>query len=122
VPSTSRTTEVIHRYTCTIHDGEQCDGHCAVTPEAILSYADIITDVSGKQPATSLPELADQLDVSYMRMEDAGIDGADDVGWAAVFVGEAADTTGIKQALLLKKARDRLTGLRDMVGQYRDAD
>ncbi|WP_251054637.1 hypothetical protein [Streptomyces sp. ISL-66] len=24
----------VHRYTCTIHDGQGCDGHCGPLPEA----------------------------------------------------------------------------------------
>ncbi|MEZ3180766.1 hypothetical protein KYY02_19360 [Streptomyces pimonensis] len=120
MPSSVEITD--HRYRCTVHDGEQCDGHCVVTPESILAVADIVTDVTEQPAATSLSELADQLDAAYMRMEDAGIDGAEDVGRAAVFIGEAADATGSEQAILLAKARGLLSGLRDLVEQYRNTD
>ncbi|WP_405444583.1 hypothetical protein [Streptomyces erythrochromogenes] len=33
IPRTHDDGTPIHRYTCTIHDGERCDGHCGHAPD-----------------------------------------------------------------------------------------
>lgn len=121
MPSTDHVGEFIHRYTCTIHDGDGCDGHCAVTVAGLISwYAPILADVIHQTPATTLTDFADQISSASMRMTDAGITDAEWLESAAVYLDEAASSTGPEQAAWLKKARDALNGVTDMVDEYRD--
>lgn len=111
----------IHRYDCTVHDGDGCDGHCLVTPQLFLSwYADDITPVSEQPAATTLTELAAQLGCAAGHLTDAGINQADDWETAATLVSSAADATGLDQHSLLKRASSLLYGHTDAVDEYRD--
>lgn len=118
----AQATELLHRYDCTIHDGNDgCDGHCAVTPSLLLSwYADDIAFVAEEPPATTLASFAEQLSTASHRMDNARIHGAEDLESASVYVSGAANTPGIEQAVLLKQASGQLSGLADMVDEYRD--
>lgn len=118
--STGQTTEFVHRYSCTIHDGDGCDGHCAVTVDQLIAdYAHAIADVTGKAPATTIAGFIDQIDAASSRMHDAGIDEAEALANAATYLHVSAEVDGDEQAGLLKKARDVLTGLTVLVDEYR---
>ncbi len=115
------TTALPHRYDCTIHDGNGCDGHCAVTPELLISwYADDIAFAAEESPATALEAFAAQVGTAGSRMEDAGINNAEDLDTASTYLADAANASGVDQAVLLKRAADLLNDLSDMVGEYRD--
>ncbi|MFJ9633764.1 hypothetical protein ACIRU8_39330 [Streptomyces sp. NPDC101175] len=113
--------ELAHRYSCTIHDGDGCDGHCAVTPELLISwYADDIAFVAEDSPAASLAEFAGQVGTAGSRMEDAGINNAEDFDTAATYLNDAVSLAGVEQAVLLKRAAGLLNNVTDMVDEYRD--
>ena len=115
------TTALSHRYSCTIHDGQACDGHCAITPELLLSwYADDIAFVASDRPATTLADFVSQLGTAGSRMEDAGINNAEDLETAATYLNDADRLSGVEQAVLLKQAADLLNDVTDMVDEYRD--
>jgi hypothetical protein len=115
------TTELIHRYDCTAHDGEGCDGHCAVTVDKLLAwYADDIAAVAEESPATTLEDFAAQVGTAGSRMEGVGINNAEDLDTASTYLADAASLTGVEQAVLLKRASDLLNDVTDMVGEYRD--
>lgn len=115
------TTELIHRYGCTIHDGEACDGHCAVTAKLLISwYGDDIAFVAGESTATTLEDFASQVSTAGSRMEDVGINNAEDLDTASTYLSDAATTSGTEQAVLLKRASDLLNSVTDMVDEYRD--
>jgi len=115
------TTDIVHRYSCTIHDGEGCDGHCAVTPALIISwYGDDIAFVASGRPAATLSEFAAQVGTAGSRMEDAGINNAEDLGTASTYLADAANASGTEQAVLLQRASDLLNDVTDMVDEYRD--
>lgn len=115
------TTELIHRYDCTAHDGDGCDGHCAITPELLISwYADDIAFAAEESPATTLAEFASQVGTAGSRMEDVGINNAEDLDTAATYLSDAASLTSVEQSVLLKQASDLLNDVTDMVGEYRD--
>lgn len=119
--STGPTAELTHRYTCTAHDGEGCDGHCAVTPDKLLAwYAADIAFPAENTPATTLEAFASQLGTASDRMQDAGINNAEDLETAATYIADAAHLTGVEQAVLLKRASDLLSDVADMVDEYRD--
>jgi hypothetical protein len=114
-------TALVHRYDCTAHDGENCDGHCAITPAQILAwYADDIAAVTEEAPATTLQDFATQVATAGSRMEDAGINNAEDLDTASTYLGDAANLSGTDQAVLLKQASDLLNDVTDMVDEYRD--
>lgn len=114
-------TDVIHRYSCTKHDGEGCDGHCAVTPALLISwYAEGIAFVAEEAPATTLEAFASQVGTAGSRMEDVGINNAEDLDTAATYLADAVNASGTEQAVLLKRAGDLLNDVRDMVDEYRD--
>lgn len=114
-------TDVIHRYTCTTHDGEACDGHCAVTPALLISwYGDDIAFVAGEPSATTLEDFASQVGTAGSRMEDVGINNAEDLDTASTYLNDAANTSGTDQAVLLQRASDLLNSVTDMVDEYRD--
>ncbi|MGW2724825.1 hypothetical protein [Streptomyces sp. NPDC001492] len=114
-------TELVHRYTCTVHDGDGCDGHCLVTPELFLGwFANDITPVSEQPAATTLADLAAQMGCAAGHFADAGINQADDWETAATLVGSAADANGIEQHSLLKQASRLLHGHTDAVDEYLD--
>jgi hypothetical protein len=114
-------TDVIHRYSCTKHDEEACDGHCAVTPALIISwYGDDIAFVAEEPPATTLEAFASQVGTAGSRMEDAGINNAEDLDTASTYLADAANASGTVQAVLLKQASDLLNSVSDMVDEYRD--
>jgi hypothetical protein len=86
-------------------------------------YADAIATVTEKAPATTVADFADQLDTAGLRLDDAGIQGAEGLVTAAIYLAdttEAAEASGIEPAVLLKRARDLLSGVPDMVDEYRD--
>lgn len=115
------TTVLSHRYDCTIHDGQACDGHCAITPELLLSwYADDIAFVASDRPAATLADFVPQLGTAASRMEDAGINNAEDLETAATYLNDADRLSGVQQAVLLKQAADLLNDVTDMVDEYRD--
>jgi hypothetical protein len=115
------TTATEHRYSCTAHDGEGCDGHCAVTAELLISwYGDDIAFVASDRPATTLADFASQVSAAGSRMEDAGINNAEDLDTASTYLSDAATVSGTEQAVLLKRASDLLNDLTDMVDEYRD--
>jgi hypothetical protein len=119
--TTAQDTAPIHRYTCTVHDGDGCDGHCAVTPKLLISwYADDIAFVAEESPATTLTGFIGQLGTAGSRMEDVGINNAEDLDTAATYLNDAATLTGNDQAVLLKQASNLLNNLSDMVDEYRD--
>ena len=114
------TTALSHRYDCTTHDGEACDGHCAITPALLLGwYADDIAFVAEESPATTLADFASQVGTAGSRMEDAGINNAEDLDTAATYLNDAANASGTDQAVLLKRASDLLNDVSDMVDEYR---
>jgi hypothetical protein len=113
-------TDLVHRYNCTIHDGDDCDGHCTVTPSLLLSwYAVEVAFVAGAAPATTLDAFADQLSLASCRMDDAGVDDAEDLEVPAIYIADAAEANGDEQAALLKRASRLLVGLTEMVDEYR---
>jgi hypothetical protein len=115
------TTALTHRYDCTAHDGQNCDGHCAITPAQILAwYADDIAFAAEASPAATLQDFATQVAAAGSRMEDAGINNAEDLDTASTYLGDAANTSGQEQAVLLKRASDLLNDVTDMVDEYRD--
>jgi hypothetical protein len=115
------TTALTHRYDCTIHDGGGCDGHCAITVGKLLAwYAEDIAFVASDRPATNLAEFVTQLGTAGSRMEDAGINNAEDLDTAATYLNDADRLTGNDQAVLLKRAADLLNDVADMVDEYRD--
>ena len=115
------TTALSHRYDCTIHDGDGCDGHCAITADKLLGwYADDIAFVADETPATTLEDFATQVGTAGSRMEDAGINNAEDLDTASTYLNDAANASGTDQAVLLKRASDLLNDVSDMVGEYRD--
>jgi hypothetical protein len=115
------TTALPHRYTCTIHDGDHCDGHCTITPKLLISwYADDIAFAAEEPPATTLEAFAAQVGAAGSRMEDVGINNAEDLDTASTYLADAANASGVDQAVLLKRAADLLNGLSDMVDEYRD--
>lgn len=112
---------IVHRYDCTIHDGDGCDGHCAITVDLLLSwYADDIAFVAEESPATTLEAFAAQVGTAGSRMEDAGINNAEDLDTASIYLADAANASGIEQAVLLKRAADLLNDVTDLVDEYRD--
>ncbi|MFD9443392.1 hypothetical protein [Streptomyces sp. NPDC060001] len=114
-------TATTHRYDCTTHDGDVCDGHCAVTVDKLLSwYADDIAFVADQKPADTLADFIGQIGTAGGRMEEVGINNAEDLDTAATYLNDAANLTGNDQAVLLKQASDLLSDLTDMVGEYRD--
>jgi hypothetical protein len=115
------TTVLSHRYDCTIHDSNTCDGHCAITVDLLLGwYADDIAFVAEESPATTLEAFATQVAEAGSRMEDAGINNAEDLDTASTYLADAANASGIEQAVLLKRASSLLNDVRDMVDEYRD--
>ncbi len=114
-------TALVHRFDCTIHDGDGCDGHCAVTVAALLAwYADDIAFVAEETPATTLGEFVAQLGTAGSRMEDAGINNAEDLDTAATYLNDADSLTGDDRAVLFKRASNLLNDVADMVDEYRD--
>lgn len=114
-------TALTHRYDCTVHDGDGCDGHCAITVDQLLAwYADDIASVTEEAPATTLDGFATQVGTAGSRMEDAGINNAEDLDTASTYLNDAATLTGNDQAVLLKRASDLLNDVTDMVDEYRD--
>lgn len=114
-------TDVIHRYSCTKHDGEDCDGHCAITPALIISwYGDDIAFVAEETTATTLEAFASQVGTAGSRMQDAGINNAEDLDTASTYLADAANASGTEQAVLLQRASDLLNDVTDMVDEYRD--
>jgi len=112
---------IVHRYDCAIHDGDGCDGHCAVTVDKLLGwYADDIAFAVEEAPATTLEAFATQVGTAGGRMEDVGINNAEDLDTAATYLNDAANASGTDQAVLLKRASDLLNDVRDMVDEYRD--
>ena len=115
------TAELIHRYDCTAHDGDGCDGHCAVTVDKLLSwYADDVAFVAEETPATTLEAFAAQVGTAGSRMEDVGINNAEDLDTASTYLADATKASGTEQAVLLKRASDLLNDVTDMVDEYRD--
>lgn len=115
------TTDLVHRYSCTIHDGEGCDGHCAVTAKLLISwYGDDIAFVASDRPATTLEAFASQVGTAGSRMEDAGINNAEDLDTASTYLNDAANASGTEQAVLIERASDLLNSVTDMVDEYRD--
>lgn len=118
--TTTETIELAHRYDCTAHDGTGCDGHCAVTADQLLAwYADDIAMAADDSPATTLETFAAQLGTASSRMQDAGINNAEDLETAATYIGDAANLAGTEQAVLLKQASDLLNHVSDMADEYR---
>ncbi|MCX5365918.1 hypothetical protein OG864_45290 [Streptomyces sp. NBC_00124] len=114
------TTALTHRYDCTTHDGSGCDGHCAITPQLLISwYAADIAFVASDRPATTLEDFASQVGTAGSRMEDVGINNAEDLETAATYLADAVSLAGDDQAVLLKRASDLLSDVTDMVGEYR---
>jgi hypothetical protein len=117
-------TDFIHRYSCTVHDGDGCDGHCIPRlADLVTAYAQTVADITEKTPATTHTDFVDQLSTASSRMTDAGINGAEDLETAAIYladIDEAAEASGIGQAVLLKRARSLLAGLTDMADEYRE--
>lgn len=115
------TTELIHRYDCTVHDGDGCDGHCAVTVDTLLAwYANDVALATEEVPATDLAGFISQLGTAGSRMEDVGINNAEDLETAATYLNDAIGLSGVEQAVLLKRAADLLNDVTDMVDEYRD--
>jgi hypothetical protein len=115
-----QSTSLVHRYTCTIHDGEQCDGHCTVTADQLIAtYAHSIAEVTEQAPATTLTDFIDQIDAASSHMYDAGIAEAEFLGNAATYLSVSTETSGDERDGLLKKARDTLTGLPILIAEYR---
>jgi hypothetical protein len=93
----------------------------ALTPKLLLSrHADDIAFVAEEAPATDLNEFASQVGTAGSRMEDAGINNAEDLDTASTYLADAANATGTEQAVLLKRAADLLTDVSGMVDEYRD--
>jgi hypothetical protein len=114
------TTTLAHRASCTIHDGDGCDGHCAITADLLISwYGDDIAFVAEEAPATTLDAFASQVGTAGSRMEDVGINNAEDLDTASTYLADAAGSSGIDQAVLLKQASDLLNDVTDMVDEYR---
>ena len=115
------TTELIHRYTCTTHDGDSCDGHCVPAVDTLISwYADDLAFVTEEPAATTPESFVAQLGTASSRMEDAGINNAEDLETAATYLNDALALTGNEQAALLDQARKLLNSVTDMVDEYRD--
>lgn len=115
------TTALSHRYDCSIHDGDGCDGHCAITVDKLLAwYADDIAFVTEEKPATTLEAFVGQVRTAGSRMEDVGINNAEDLDTASTYLNDAATASGTDQAVLLKRASDLLNDVSDMVAEYRD--
>ncbi len=92
-----------------------------VTARDILrQYADDIAFAAGEAPATTLEDFATQVATAGSRMEDAGINNAEDLDTASTYLNDAANASGTDQAVLLKRAGDLLNGVSDMVDEYRD--
>lgn len=124
--TTLQDTSTIHRYSCTIHDGEGCDGHCGATPEQLIhQYADLLAEFLKEDPTTTITRFADQCGTAGLRLDDAGIDGAEALADAGIFLhdlDEASQLTGITREVLLERSRNTLRDLPGMVGQFRQAD
>jgi hypothetical protein len=86
----------------------------------LAQYAADIAFVAEEPPAANLTDFATQLGAAGSRMEDAGINNAEDLDTASIYLAEAANTTGVDQDALLKRARDLLNDVHDMVDEYRD--
>lgn len=88
-------------------------------PSLLSKYADDIAYVAEEPPATGLTDFATQLSTAGSRMEDAGINNAEDLDTASTYLADAANASGTEQALLLKRAADLLKDVSDMVDEYR---
>ncbi|QTD97002.1 hypothetical protein [Streptomyces cyanogenus] len=121
MPASAQTaSEHVHRYRCTIHDGDGCDSHCDVTVDQLIAqHADTVAAVIGQAPATTLADFVNQISTASCRMYDAGIVEAEFLEDAAIYLGVSTETSGDEQAGLMKKARDTLTGLAALVDEYR---
>lgn len=86
----------------------------------LARYASDIAFVVEDSPAATLIGFATQLDTAASRMADAGINNAEDLETAAVYLNDAANASGDEQAVLLKRASDLLGDATDMVDEYRD--
>ncbi|MEU6552081.1 hypothetical protein ABZ915_17620 [Streptomyces sp. NPDC046915] len=120
-PTAQQDSERVHRYTCTIHDGDGCDGHCHPDVATLISwYADDLAFVTEETPAATAEAFISQLGTAGSRLEDAGINGAEDLETAATYLNDAASLTGDAQAVLIDRARKLLNFVTDMVDEYRD--
>lgn len=114
-------TDLEHRYDCTVNDGEGCDGHCAVTAALLISwYGDGIAFVAEEPLAATLEDFASQVSTAASRMQDVGINNAEDLDTASTYLSDAAHSTGTEQAVLIERASKLLNPVIDMVDEYRD--
>jgi hypothetical protein len=88
-------------------------------PSLLAKYADDIAFVAEEPPATSLTDFATQVGTAGSRMEDAGINNAEDLDTASTYLADAANLSGTDQDVLLKRAADLLGDVADMVDEYR---
>lgn len=88
--------------------------------DLIARHAEALAYVTEEPPATNLADLAEQASIASERLENAGIQNADDLETAATYLEGAADSTGTEQAVLLNRAANLLHYTRDMADDYRD--
>lgn len=87
----------------------------------ITRYANDIALVAEQLPAKEAHTFAQQLETAASRLDDAGINGADDLSNAALYLTDAARSEDTdQQAALLAQAARYLRNTGEMVEEYRD--
>lgn len=89
----------------------------------IAEYADSIAYVAEQQPATTLAGFNTQLDTAAERLGKtwADIDGAEELPTAVTYLADAIDSTDdTERTVLVHRAAAYLTGIHDLVEEYRE--
>ena len=86
----------------------------------IATHAEDIAFVTEQDPATTLNDFITQIGTAVTRMEDAGINGTEDLEDATTYLADLEDAADSDKHVLLKQAAKRLRNTWDMVDEYRE--
>ncbi|SHL75200.1 hypothetical protein [Streptomyces yunnanensis] len=83
-------------------------------------YADDVAFVTEEAPATTLQDFINQLSTASSRLDSVGINGAEELDTAAIYLSDAAhNASGTDQIALFNQADEHLRDVTDMVDEYR---